>query len=102
MIEGLKVTIHQKELRQLCMNRAQHHLERQGAYRAQIDSMEENQIEGMHYSGGDPMKALRDKLDQHGNEAMEMIFIADHLKAGEEYMLDATALHKLGIIKSRY
>ncbi len=97
MIEGLKVTIVGTELRDLCAKRADHHRERSKAYAEQIVSMERNKVEGMNYSGGDPMQALTDKKSQHDGEAGELDFIAEHLQATEQYLLGRDDLHKLGI-----
>lgn len=102
MIEGLKVTVPGTELRGLCNKRADHHRARSKVYAEQIASMEKNEVEGMNYTGGDPKRALRDKLEQHESEAGEMDFIAGHLVDGEQYLLDQSALAKLGIAKSRY
>jgi hypothetical protein len=100
MIEGLKVTVNADELRGLCIAQASFHRERAIAYAENLKNLEDAEIEGMQYSGGDPKNALRDKQSQHENSANELRFIADHLKAGEEYLLDQSALMKLGIARS--
>ena len=102
MIEGLKVTVKGDELRTLCLKRASHHQERSAVYSQQVDSMRASNIEGMPHTNGDPVSALNSKKQQHESEAEELIFIADHLKLMEEYLLDSAALQKLGICKSRY
>lgn len=102
MINGIKVTVHGSELRTLCLKRAQHHERRSEAYAQQIDSMKTNQIEGMSYTNGDPIKALQDRKSIHDNEESELQFIADHLDLTEKYILDSSDLQKLGITKSRY
>lgn len=102
MIEGLKITIGGDELKGLCLKRAEHHQERAKVYSQQIVSMENANVEGMNYSGGDPRRALAEKRDQHENESSEMQFISEHLQTNEQYLLDSTALIKLGITKSRY
>lgn len=102
MIEGLKVTITGAELRELCLKRSDHHLQRVEAYAAQEASMSQNQIEGMSYSGGDPKKVLTEKRKQHEWEASELQFIATHLDPSEKYLLEGEDLIKLGICKSRY
>lgn len=80
----------------------EHHRQRSKVYAEQVASMEKNEVEGMNYTGGDPKRALRDKLDEHESQAGEMDFIAAHLVADEQYLLDSSALCKLGIAKSRY
>jgi hypothetical protein len=102
MIEGLKVTVGGSELQKLCAARARHHEEREEVYANQIETMESNQIEGMAYSNGDPVKALKDRQAQHENEGREMRFIAEHIDLGETYLLDRDALHRLGIVVNRY
>lgn len=102
MIEGLKVTIVGTELRDLCAKRAEHHRQRAKVYAGQEASMEENEIEGMTYSNGDPKRVLKDKREQHESEAGELDFIAAHLIADEQYLLDSSALAKLGISRRGY
>lgn len=102
MIEGLKVTVNGTELRELCIKRATHHRERAKVYESQRASMEENEIEGMAYSNGDPKKVLKDKWTEHKSEAAELEFISEHLIPNEQYLLDAPALSKLGIARSRW
>ena len=102
MIEGLKVTIVGTELRDLCAKRADHHRERAKTYGEQIAMMEKNAVEGMNYTGGDPVRALTDKRTEHESQAGEMDFIAAHINVGENYLLDNQALVRLGICKSRY
>lgn len=102
MIEGLKVTIVGTELRELCTKRAEHHRQRAKVYAGQKASMEENEIGEMTYSNGDPKRVLKDKQTQHESEAGELDFIAAHLVADEQYLLDSSALVKLGIASSRY
>lgn len=102
MIQGLKVTVSGIELKELCEKRAAHHTERASVYTAQAESMEKNQIEGMNYSGGDPKRALLEKKMGHEADASELTFIAKHIRLDEEYLLDNTDLHKLGICKARY
>lgn len=97
MIEGLKVTVAGTELRELCIKRAEHHRERSKVYAGQIVSMEQNEIEGMNYSNGDPKQTLGDKKREHDAEASELDFIAEHLQPTEQYLLNSDALHKLGI-----
>lgn len=63
--------------------------------------MQNAAVEGMNYSGGDPMRALKDKQAEHEGQADEMDFIAAHI-AGGSYMLQREDLHRLGICKARY
>ena len=102
MIEGLKVTIKGDELQRLCDKQAAHHTERAKAYRDQLESMRAANIEPANISGGDPLKALLSKEQEHEVEAAELDFYAAHIKRDEEYLLDRQDLVKLGIAKNRW
>ena len=102
MIEGLIVTIPGPELQQLCNARTAHHRERVAAYAQQIHSMKDNDIEGMNYTGGDPLRNLTERMTQHEDEAREMEFIAKHLDLSESYRLSRDDLGRLGICKGRH
>lgn len=102
VIEGLKVTVSGVELRDLCLKREEHHESRVATYEAQIASMNASRIEGMNYTGGDPVRALEDKKSTHAAEADEMRFIAEHIDISMRYILGREDLVKLGIAKSRY
>ena len=102
MIEGLKVTVLGTELKQLCLQRAAHHSQRAASYENQIKSLEEAKVGNMKYSGGDPVKTLKDKQFEHLAGVAELSFIADHLRLEEWYLLDRQDLAKLGISKSYY
>lgn len=100
MIDGLTVTVPGTEVRELCLKSAEHHRERAQAYAGQLASMEKNEIEGsMHYSGADPKRSLKGKLEEHESEAAELDFIAKHLVLTEQYLLDSLALSRLGIAR---
>lgn len=102
MIEGLKVTVGGTELRGLADSRAEYHEERSAVYAEQIASMKGAQVEGMGYSGGDPVTALEGRKAKHDDEGRELRFIASHLNVQEIYLLDRDALTRLGIVASRY
>lgn len=100
LIEGLKVTVSGRELRDLCSRQAAFHEDRAKVYAEQHKSLEGAQVEGMHYSGGDPKKALQDKQTEHENKHRELAFIAEHVKLDAEYLLDRSALSEIGVIRS--
>lgn len=102
MVEGLKVTIHGAELRKLCEDRAAHHRDRALVYAGEVERMEASKVEGMQYTSGDPVRALKDKGAMHESSAEEMAFIAEHLDMAEKYLLDMRDLEKLGIVHSRF
>jgi len=102
MIEGIKVTVLGDELRMLCLNRAEHHKQRVQAYTEQVANMESAAVEGMNYTNGNPVQALKDRIKSHAGDADEMEFIASHVKLQEEYLLDSSDLVKLGVARSKY
>jgi hypothetical protein len=102
MIEGLKVTVTGAVLRDIAIARVEHLTGRHEEYAKQVASMEAAKVEGMAYTNGDPVKALRDRMAQHRTEAEELSFIAKYLDLGESYLLDRTDLYRLGIVKDRY
>lgn len=100
MIQGLQVTVETEELRGLCLARAAHHDQRAEVYEVQFKNLEAAEVEGMNYTGGDPKRQLKEKRDEHANEAEALQFIAAHLKSGEEYQLGRDDLVRLGIQSS--
>lgn len=100
LIEGLKVTVSGQELRDLCSRQAEFHEGRAKVYAEQHKSLEGAQVESMHYSGGDPKKAIQDKQSEHENKHRELTFIAEHVKLDAEYLLDRSALAEIGVIRS--
>ncbi|TAN03148.1 MAG: hypothetical protein EPN36_14215 [Rhodanobacteraceae bacterium] len=102
MIEGLKVTVEGVELRELCIKQAEFHEQRRDKYAASAQTLGDVVPEGANYSGGDPKKALADKVSQHDNSARELRFIAAHIVPHESYLLDNLALVKLGISRSAF
>ena len=99
MIEGLKVTVGGIELAALCIKRAEHHEARAKQYAETLENMQRAEIEAAPYTNGDPKRTVKEKQEQHENEAAEMRFIATHLIPSEQYQLDGNALYKLGISK---
>ena len=102
MIEGLKVTVSGVELRKLCNAEVNRQLSRVETYRQQLANFEHAKVEAAQFTGGDPIRALKDKLHDHENSAKEMEFVAEHLVPTETYLLDWAALHKLGIVSKQY
>lgn len=102
MIEGLKVTVKAAELRDLCIRQADFHRQRAVFYAEKVQALEgipSNAAQG--YSGQDPKQQMQSKLTEHDNAVRELVFIGDHLKEGEEYLLAATDLARLGIVRQR-
>lgn len=100
MIEGLKVTVKAAELRELCIKQADFHRQKAAFYADKVQALAgipSNAAQG--YSGQDPKQQMQAKLDEHENATRELVFIGDHLKEGEEYLLAATDLARLGIVR---
>lgn len=102
MIEGLKVTVKTAELRDLCIKQADFHRKRAAFYADKVQALEgipSNAAQG--YSGQDPKQQMEAKLTEHENATRELVFIGDHLKDGEEYLLATADLQRLGIVRHR-
>lgn len=102
MIEGLKPTVQGDKLTILCRDRAQYHRERVEFYTTQAGILESGGAEAAQFTGGDPVRALKEKSEAHQNKAGELEFIADNLIRSESYTLDRQDLELLGICHNRY
>lgn len=102
MIEGLYFDIKFDEIRDHLRAKARHHDERRVFYESQANTLEEGKAEGMDYTGGDPIKALRDKATIHTNRSELFQFMADHLILGETYRLSESDLMTLEFVSRRY
>jgi len=102
MIEGLQFDIEFDEMEKHLLDKALHHDERRLFYGKQAKMLEDGKAEGMDYTGGDPVKALRDKGVVHQNRSELFQFMADHLIAGETYRLSESDLMTLEFISRRY
>lgn len=102
MIEGLLFDIEFEEMLEHLRVKALHHEERRLFYEESAERLEEGKVEGMDYSGGDPIKALRDKGQIHQNRSELFMFMADHLIEGETYRLSESDLMTLEFISRRY
>lgn len=102
MIEGLQFDIEFDEMLEHLFAKARHHLERREFYERQAKTLEDGKAEGMDYSGGDPIKALRDKGQIHKYRSELFQFMADHLIEGETYRLSESDLMTLEFISRRY
>lgn len=101
MIEGIKLDFTSDELRSIIADRVIHHAERQEFYESQATSLEGNGCERNDYSGGDPVKGLRDKSKDHKTKAELFRVIGQHIVANEVYRLTESDLVRLELI-SRY
>jgi hypothetical protein len=99
MIEGLKVTVAATELRELCIKQADFHRRRAAFYEEKEKALEGVPRQQAGYSGQDPLQQMQAKRSEHENAVRELVFIGDHLKDGEEYLLAANDLQRLGIVR---
>lgn len=102
MIEGLLFDIKFEEMLEHLRAKARHHDERRVFYEKSAKTLEEGKAEGVDYTGGDPIKALRDKGQIHQNRSELFQFMADHLVEGETYRLSESDLMALEFISRRY
>lgn len=97
MIEGLIVTLEALELRGLCQSRADFHRGRCDEYAKNLSALEASAIEGMNYTGGDPKRAVKERMDTHRTEQYALQFIAGHLDMNQTYRLGNHDMKRLGI-----
>lgn len=99
MIEGLKFQMPAAELCEHLMARIDHHTERKAFYDTQAAQLVAGAAEGMNYSGGNPIDALRTKSREHGELIKLFGFMRDHVAPGETYQLADTDLQRIEILK---
>ena len=104
MIEGLKVTVAGTEVAELATKQASFHRERQAFYKGQLDlySGQIQNMAGVQYSSmQDPRQAAQQKHSEHENKALHLEFIASHLRADEQYLLESKDLQVIGVVRER-
>ena len=101
VIEGLKVTVAGQEVAELATKQAGFHAERAAFYAKQVELYAG--IQGGDAarltSHQDPKEAAQQKRSEHQEKADHLHFIAAHVKADAEYLLDSNALSTLGVLK---
>ena len=98
MIEGLHFDIPADELESHLNDRHGHHTGRVETYAKQIKDFEDNKIEGMAYTNGDPIKAMKDKKAEHDSLVAKYAFLRDHVITGETYRLSEDDLRKIEML----
>ena len=103
VIEGLKVTVVGAEVADLAKKQAAFHAGRAAFYGKQVElyaGVQEG-APGIQYttSHQDPKAAALQKQTEHQQKADHLSFIAAHVKADAEYLLDNAALSTLGVLK---
>lgn len=101
MIEGLKFDVTSGELASHLAGRIDHHRERQEFYREKASALASGGAEGQEYTGGDPVRSLRESANKHANRADLFEFLQDHIIPSEKYRLEESDLTQLEIL-SRY
>lgn len=109
VIEGLKVTVVGAEVADLAKKqaafyagRAAFHAGRAAFYGKQVElyaGVQEGAPGIQHTSHQDPKAAALQKQTEHQQKADHLSFIAAHVKADAEYLLDNAALLTLGVLK---
>lgn len=102
IIDGLKVTVAGAEVAELARKQASFHTERAGFYSRQIEmyaGVQDGAPGAQYTSHQDPKAAALQKQQEHQQKAEHLEFIAGHVKADAEYLLDNQALSTLGVLK---
>lgn len=102
VIEGLKVTVAGAEVAELATKQANFHSGRAAFYSKQVELYAgvQDGSPGVQYtSHQDPKAAALQKQEEHQHKADHLTFIAAHIKADAEYLLDNSALATLGVVK---
>lgn len=98
MIEGLKFDVKSEELQEHLRRKVLHHRERAAFYEEKAQALQDGEAEPAGFTGGDPIRALREKGAQHQNRVELFEFLQLHLIPGETYRLEEGDLLKLEII----
>jgi len=102
IIEGLKVTVVGAEVADLAKKQAAFHAGRAAFYGKQVElyaGVQEGAPGIQYTSHQDPKAAAMQNQEEHQQKADHLSFIADHVKADAEYLLDNAALATLGVLK---
>ena len=100
MIEGLKLDFSGRELREHLKKKSGYHQERNEFYSRQADALVAGNAEAMQYSGGDPVKTLRDKAVEHKRRSEMFTLLQTHVIENETYRLEDKDLIRLEFISA--
>jgi hypothetical protein len=98
MIEGLKLDISSEELKNHLSKKIAHHKERERFYAEQVASLTKGGVQPTNYSGGDPVRALKEKEERHTSRAELLTFLRDHLIPDQTYRLTEQDLVSIEIV----
>lgn len=101
MIHGLKVTIMGGELIGLCARRVAALTAKADGYADTLSKVDKLGDDLARHSG-DPRERMKEREQEHRQEAAELAFIGTHLVASETYELDRQDLQRLGIVSKGY
>lgn len=107
MIEGLKLDVSGKELKEHMLKRAVEHEKKAGLYVKQIGAIQEAQDQddderdSWANVSNDPKADLRRRMKDHKTKAGLFRFMADHVLVDEMYRLDDSDLARIELL-SKY
>jgi hypothetical protein len=109
VIEGLRLRVPGTEVKSLLEKKAAYHRDRAADYKKTYDTLvsvlgpiKDEDMPKMSSMGADDRSKAQDGHQRHSANAAEDEFLAAHIVEGAAYQLDATDLHRLGVLKSRY
>lgn len=100
MIEGLKLDFTSEELKQHLNKKVKYHRERSRFYGEKAQALHEGGAEAAQFSGGDPVRALKDKQLDHNKRAELFEIYSSHL-VNDTYRLSDSDLTRIELV-SRY
>lgn len=102
VIKGVPLDFSGTELISHLLKQAKHHEERAVFYHSKIEEFESMGYKDENISGGDVMKRLTDKVNQHTEQAQHFGVMADHIRPDATYRLDRQDLVFVGLLKRAY
>jgi hypothetical protein len=101
MIEGLKIEIPTRELREHIEARAQYHRDKAEWYAGQVSNLRAGGLAEQRHMSNDPVSSLERSEQDHREKCAFFSFLAEHLIPDETYRLTEADLSRLEFI-SRY
>ena len=98
MIEGFKVTITAAEMKHHLHTRAKHHEERAKWYENQRATFADAPTAQMTQ---DPVAGLKEAGKRHEQKSSWFNFMAEHVPAGETYLLNDHDLERLEMVQAK-
>lgn len=98
MIEGLKLDFTSVQLNEHLSAKRSYHAGRAVFYAEQATKLEAGGAEGMQYTGGDPVRALREKGNEHTRKAALFSLYVAHVIPDDVYRLSESDLERLEMV----